>query len=197
MIEFIKNKITKKDKILILITLILFFANIIYFNFLPRLHITESMISYLNIAEFIMYMHTFTFFALLVSVITKLKLTKKEKILSWIVLSLFLVHIIHGMLDKLGIVGQTVLTDYWYPLSFFILFIWSWFIIIINSIGIVFKPFSWGNPLYTLFSISALISLFVLIKYTKEMKLFPRIIYLYLIPALIMSLGYLWRLPFH
>ena len=195
--KFIKDKITKRDKVLILITLVLFFASVVYFHFLPRLDITEGMIPYLNIAEFIMYMYTFTLFALLVSILTELKLTKRKKILNSIILGLLLVQVIQGMLDKLGIIGYAIFTDYWFPVSFFVLFIWSWFIIVVNSIGIIFSQFSWGNPTYTFFSISAWISLFILIKYTKGMKIIPRIIYLYFIPALIMSFGYLWHLPLH
>lgn len=76
--KFIKDKITKRDKVLILITLVLFFASVVYFHFLPRLDITEGMIPYLNIAEFIMYMYTFTLFALLVS-INRTETDKKKK----------------------------------------------------------------------------------------------------------------------
>ena len=124
-------------------------------------------------------------------------LRKRDKILISIILCLFFVQVVHGMLDQLGVIDYAVFTDYWIPVSFFVLFVWSWLIMILNSIGIVFEQFSWGEPSYTLFSIIAWISLIVLIKYTEGMKLVPRIVYLYLIPALVMSLAYLYRLPLH
>lgn len=126
-----------------------------------------------------------------------MELTKRERILVSIILCLFFVHVVHGMLDQFGVIGYAVFTDYWLLVSFFVLFVWSWFIMILNSIGIVFEQFSWGMPSYTFFCIIAWISLFVLIKYTKGMKLVPRIVYLYLIPALVMSLAYLYHLPLH
>jgi len=189
--------LTKKDKILIIIAFLLFFARLIYFSFLPGLHISEDMIPYLNLVEFITYMYMVALFALLVSVMIKLELRKRDKILISIILCLFFVQVVHGMLDQLGVIDYAVFTDYWIPVSFFVLFMWSWLIMIFNAIGIVFEQFSWGVPLYTFFSIIAWISLFVLIKYTKGMKLVPRIVYLYLIPALVMSLAYLYRLPLH
>lgn len=190
-------ELTKKDKILIIIAFHLFFARVIYISFLPRLHISEDMILYLDLVEFITYMYMFALFALLVSVMTKLELRKRDKILISIILCLFFVQIVHGMLDQLGVVSYAVFTDYWIPVSFFVLFVFSWLIMILNSIGIVFEQFSWGNLSYTFFSIIAWISLLVLVKYTKGMKLIPRIVYLYLIPALVMSLAYLYRLPLH
>jgi len=189
--------LTKKDKILIIIAFLLFFARLIYFSFLPGLHISEDMIPYLNLVEFITYMYMVALFALLVSVMIKLELRKRDKILISIILCLFFVQVVHGMLDQLGVIDYAVFTDYWIPVSFFVLFMWSWLIMIFNAIGIVFEQFSWGVPLYTFFSIIAWISLFILIKYTKSMKLVPRIVYLYLIPALVMSLAYLYRLPLH
>ncbi len=189
--------LTKKDKILIIIAFLLFFARLIYFSFLPGLHISEDMIPYLNLVEFITYMYMVALFALLVSVMIKLELRKRDTILISIILCLFFVQVVHGMLDQLGVIDYAVFTDYWIPVSFFVLFMWSWLIMILNSIGIVFEQFSWGEPSYTFFSIIAWISLIVLIKYTKGMKLVPRIVYLYLIPALVMSLAYLYRLPLH
>jgi len=189
--------LTKKDKILIIIAFLLFFARLIYFSFLPGLHISEDMIPYLDLVEFITYMYMVALFALLVSVMIKLELRKRDKILISIILCLFFVQVVHGMLDQLGVIDYAVFTDYWIPVSFFVLFVWSWLIMILNSIGIVFEQFSWGAPSYTFFSIIAWISLIVLIKYTKGMKLVPRIVYLYLIPALVMSLAYLYRLPLH
>ena len=190
-------ELTKKDKILISIALCLFFTRSIYFSYLTSLNITEDMIPYLNLVEFITYMYMVALFALLVSVVTKLELTKKDKILVSIILCLFFVHVLHGMLDQLGVISMAVFTDYWLPVSFFVLFVMSWLIMILTSIGIVFEQYSWGRPSYTFFCIIAWISLFVLIKYTKGMKLVPRIVYLYLIPALVMSLAYLYRIPLH
>ena len=190
-------ELTKKDKILIIIAFNLFFARVIYFSFLPGLHISEDMILYPDLVEFITYMYMVALFALLVSVMTKLELRKRDKILISIILCLFFVQVVHGMLDQLGVVDYAVFTDYWIPVSFFVLFVWSWLIMILNSIGIVFEQFSWGNQSYTFFSIIAWISLLVLVKYTKGMKLIPRIVYLYLIPALVMSLAYLYRIPLH
>ena len=190
-------ELTKRDKILISIALCLFFARSIYFSYLPSLNITEDMILYLNLVEFITYMYMVALFALLVSVVVKLELTKRDKILVSIILCLFFVHVLHGMLDQLGVIGMAVFTDYWLPVSFFVLFVLSWIIMILSSIGTLFEQFSGAPPLYTFFSIIAWISLFALIKYTKGMKLVPRIIYLYLIPALVMSLAYLYRIPLH
>jgi len=190
-------ELTKRDKILISIALCLFFARSIYFSYLPSLDITEDMILYLNLVEFITYMYMVALFALLVSVVTKLELTKRDKILVSIILCLFFVQVIHGMLDQLGVVDYAVFTDYWLPVSFFVLFVLSWLIMILIPIGIVFEQFSGWPPAYAFFSIIAWISLFALIKYTKGMKLVPRIVYLYLIPALVMSLAYLYRIPLH
>lgn len=190
-------KLTKSDKILVIIAFTLFLARIFYLSYRSGLAITEDMILYLHLIEVITYMYTFALFALLVSIMTKLELTKIDKNLISIILGLFFVHIVHGMLDQLHVVGYAVFTDYWLPVSFFVLFVWSWCIMILNSIGIVFEQFSWGNPVYTFFGIIAWISFFVLIKYTKGMKLLPRIVYLYIIPALIMSLAYLYRIPLH
>ena len=190
-------ELTKKDKILILIASSLFFAHVTYFAFLPSYDISEDMVLYVNLVEFITYMYIVALFALLVSVVTKLELTKRDKILVSIILCLFFVQVIHGMLDQLGVVDYTVFTDYWLPVSFFVLFVLSWLIMILSSIGIIFEQFSGAPPLYTFFSIIAWISLFALIKYTKGMKLMPRIVYLYLIPALVMSLAYLYRIPLH
>ena len=190
-------ELTKRDKIIISIVLCLFFARSIYFSYLPSLNITEDMILYLNLVEFITYMYMVALFALLVSVVVKLELTKRDKILVSIILCLFFVHVLHGMLDQLGVIGMAVFTDYWLPVSFFVLFVLSWIIMILSSIGTLFAQFSGAPPLYTFFSIIAWISLFALIKYTKGMKLVPRIIYLYLIPALVMSLAYLYRIPLH
>ncbi|MDD3246774.1 MAG: hypothetical protein PHF18_07985 [Methanosarcina sp.] len=127
----------------------------------------------------------------------KVELTKRDKILVSIILCLLFVHVVHGMLDQLGVIGYAVFTDYWLPVSFFVLFVWSWLIMILNTIGIVFEQYSWEVSAYTFYGILAWISLFVLIIYTKGMKLVPRIVYLYLIPALVMSLAYLYRLPLH
>lgn len=99
-------------------------------------------------------------------------------------------NVVHGMLDQLGVIGYTVLTDYALPVSFFVLFVWSWLIMILNLIGIVFEQYSSGVTSYTFFSIIAWISLFVFIKHTRGMELVPRIVYLYLIPTLVMSLTY-------
>jgi hypothetical protein len=189
----IKIELTKKDKILISIALCLFFARGIYFSFIISYGITEDMIPYCNLVEFITYMYTVALFALLVSVLAKLELTKRDKILVSIILCLFFVHVVHGMLDQLGVIGYAVFTDYALPISFFVLFVWSWLIMILNTIGIV----SWEVSAYTFFGILAWISLIVLIIYTKGMKLVPRIVYLYLIPALVMSLAYLYHLPLH
>ena len=190
-------ELTKKDKILISIALCLFFARVIYFSFIIHQDITEDMVLYLNLVEFITYMYIVALFALLVSVVTKLELTKRDKILVSIILCLFFVQVIHGMLDQLGVVDYAVFTDYWLPVSFFVLFVLSWLIMILSSIGTIFEQFSGAPPLYTFFSILAWISLFALIRYTRGMKLVPRIVYLYLIPALIMSLAYLEHLPLH
>jgi hypothetical protein len=154
-------------------------------------------ILYLNLVEFITYMYIVALFALLVSVVRKMELTEKDKILVSIILCLFFVQVIHGMLDQLGVIGMAVFTDYWLPISFFVLFLWSWGIMILSSIGIIFEQFSGAPPLYIFFSVIAWISLFALIQYTKGMKLVPRIVYLYLIPALVMSLAYLYRIPLH
>lgn len=189
----IKIELTKKDKTLISIALCLFFARGIYFSFIISYGITEDMIPYCNLVEFITYMYTVALFALLVSVLAKLELTKRDKILVSIILCLFFVHVVHGMLDQLGVIGYAVFTDYALPISFFVLFVWSWLIMILNTIGIV----SWEVSAYTFFGILAWISLIVLIIYTKGMKLVPRIVYLYLIPALVMSLAYLYHLPLH
>jgi len=190
-------KLTKSDKILVIIAFTLFLARVIYLSYRSGLAITEDMVLYLHLIEAITYMYTFALFALLVSIMTKLELTKIDKNLISIILGLFFVHIVHGMLDQLHVVGHAVFTAYWLPVSFFVLFVWSWCIMILNTIGIVFEQFSWGNPAYTFFGIIAWISFFVLIKYTKGMKLLPRIVYLYIIPALVMSLAYLSRIPFH
>jgi hypothetical protein len=106
------------------------------------------------------------------------------------------VHVVHGMLDQLGVIGYAMLIDYKLPVSSLYYLCGSWLIMILNSIGIVFEQYSWGRP-YTVFCIIAWISLLVLIKYTKGMKLVPRIVYLYLIPALVMSLAYLYHLPLY
>lgn len=190
-------KLTKSDKILVIIAFTLFLARIFYLSYRSGLAITEDMVPYLHLIEAITYMYTFALFALLVSIMTKLELTKIDKNLISIILGLFFVHIVHGMLDQLHVVGHAVFIAYWLPVSFFVLFVWSWCIMILNSIGIVFEQFSWGNTAYTFFGIIAWISFFVLIKYTKGMKLLPRIVYLYIIPALIMSLAYLYRIPLH
>ena len=190
-------ELTKKDKILISIVLCLFFARSIYFSYLPSINITEEMVPYLNLVEFITYMYMVALFALLVSVVTKQELEKRDRILVLTILCLFFVQVLHGLLNQLGVVDHAVLTDYWLPVSFFVLFVFSWLIIILNSIGIIFEQFSWGTPSYTFFCIIAWISLFALIRYTKGMKLVPRIAYLYLIPALVMSLAYIYRIPLH
>jgi hypothetical protein len=192
-------ELTKKDKILILIASCLFFAHVTYFAFLPSYDISEDMFLYLNLVEFITYMYIVALFALLVSVVTKVELTKRDKILVSIILCLFFVQVIHGMLDHLSVLIyhhglSTVFTDYWLPVSFFVLFVWSWLIMILSPIFLVLgHALTWD--LYIICCILAWISLFVLIKYTKGMKLVPRIVYLYLIPALIMSLVYLKHLP--
>lgn len=175
----------------------LFFARIIYFGFIALNGITEDMIPYCNLVEFITYMYVAALFGLLVSAVAKLGLTKRDKILTSIILCLLFVHVVHGMLDQLGVIGYAVFTDYVLPVSFFVLFVWSWLIMILNSIGIVYEQYSWGVTSYTFYSIIAWISLFVLIIYTRGMKLVPRIVYLYLIPALVMSLAYLYYLPLH
>jgi len=184
-------ELAKGYKILILIASCLFFACIcVPFVAVPGLH---------EFITYTAYMIIVALFALLVAVVRKMELTEKDKILVSIILCLFFVHVIHGIYGTFitSHSAYTVFDDYWLPVSFFVLFVWSWGIMILNSIGIVFEQFSWGTPTYTFFCIIAWISLFVLIKYTKGMKLVPRIVYLYLIPALVMSLAYLYRLPLH
>ena len=72
----------------------------------------------------------------------KVELTKKEKILVSTILCLIFVHVVHGMLDQIGVIGGVVFTDYAFPVTSFVLFSWSWVIIIINSIRFVFEQFS-------------------------------------------------------
>lgn len=184
-------ELAKGDKILIIITSCLFFANICaVFVALPGLN---------EFITYIAHMFIVALFALLVSVVRKMELTEKEEILASIILCLFLVHVIHGIYGTFitSHSAYTVFEDYWLPVSFFVLFVWSWSIIITNSIGFIFEQFSWGRPSYDFFTILSWISLFVLIMYTRGMKFERRIIYLYLIPALIMSLAYLNHLPLH
>ena len=126
-----------------------------------------------------------------------MELTKRDNILISIISCLFFVQVIHGMLDQLGVVDYTVFTDYWLPVSFFVLFVWSWHIMVLSAIEIVSGQFSWEMPSYTLFCIISWISLFTLVMYTRGMKIMPRIAYLYFIPALVMSLAYLHCIPFH
>jgi len=64
-------------------------------------------------------------------------------------------------LFKMVTIGYAMFTDYTLPVSFFILLMLSWFMIL-HSIGMVFEQYSWGVP-YTFFSIIAWVSLFVLI----------------------------------
>ena len=197
LISVTRVELTKVDKILIFIASTLFFARVIYFGFLSGLHITEDMILYLNLVEFITYMYIVALFALLVSVVRKMELTEKDKILVSIILCLFFVQVMHGMLDQLGVISMAVFTDYWLPVSFFVLFVWSWGIMIISPICLVLGHAFWDSIPYTICCILAWFSLFVLIKYTRGMKLAPRLVYLYLIPALIMSLAYLYHVPLH
>ena len=49
-------------------------------------------------------MYMVALFALLVSVMTKLELRKRDKILISIILCLFFVQVVHGMLDQLGVI---------------------------------------------------------------------------------------------
>lgn len=64
-------------------------------------------------------------------------------------------------LFKMVTIGYAMFTDYTLPVSFFILLMLSWFMIL-HSIGMVFEQYSWGVQ-YTFFSIIAWVSLFVLI----------------------------------
>jgi len=185
-------ELAKGDKILILIASCLFFACIcVPFVAVPGLH---------EFITYTAYMFIVALFALLVSVVTKLELTEKDKILVSIILCLFFVHVIHGIYGTFitSHSAYTVFDDYWLPVSFFVLFVWSWGIMILSPIFLVLEhTLPWDRLPYTICCILAWFSLFVLIKYTKGMKLAPRIVYLYLIPALIMSLAYLYHLPLH
>lgn len=125
--------------------------------------------------------------------IIKIELTKRDKILVSIILCLFFLHVALGMLDQLGVMGYAVFTDYTLPVLFLVLFVWSW-LIILNLSGSVFEQYPWGVTSYTFFRIIAWISLFVLVKCTIGMKFVPKIVYLYLIPALVMSFAYLHHL---
>jgi len=181
-------ELTKKDKILILIASCLFFACVIYPTAVLGLH-----------PDFIIYtayMFIVALFALLISVVRKMELTEKDKILVSIILCLFFVHVIHGVYGTFitSHSAYTVFDDYWLPVSFFVLFVWSWLIMILSPIFLVLgHALTWN--LYIICCILAWISLFALIRYTRGMKLVPRIVYLYLIPALIMSLVCLKHLP--
>ena len=110
----------------------------------------------------------------------------KDKILISVIVCLLFVHVVYGVIPKGDGFGGA-----------FILFVFSWIIMVLFPVKLVLgHTFHWPT-LYIICCILAWISLFILIRYTKGMKLVPRIVYLYLIPALIMSLGYLWHLPLH
>lgn len=187
-------ELAKGDKILILIASCLFFACVIVIYPIAALGLHPDFIIYTA------YMFIVALFALLISVVRKMELTEKDKILVSIILCLFFVHVIHGVYGTFitSHSAGTVFDDYWLPVSFFVLFVWSWGIMILSPIHLVLEhALLWDKPPYIICCILAWISLFVLIKYTKGMKLVPRIVYLYLIPALIMSLAYLYHLPLH
>ena len=119
--------------------------------------------------------------------------TTKDVTLISIILCLFFVHVIHGIYDAF--------INFLFYLA--LIFVTSWVLMIFYPIDLVRYfvlelPIIWPIRLpYLICCILAWISLFVLIKYTKGMKLVPRIVYLYLIPALVMSLVYLYHLPIH
>ncbi|MFY1113396.1 MAG: hypothetical protein AB3K77_17210 [Methanosarcinaceae archaeon] len=186
-------ELTKKDKILFSVALFLFCGRVIYFGLTISYDLTEDMI---HLVGSITYMYIVALFALIVSLVAKLELTKRDQILVSIIFCLFFVHVVLGMLVQLGVKESSLFTLYTLPVSFLALFVWSWFIMTHNLIGIVFEQYLLGVPSYTFFCNIAWISLFVLIIYTKGMKLVPRIAYLYLIPALVMSLAYLYYPPF-
>jgi hypothetical protein len=198
-------ELTKKDKILILIASCLFFGRVLHLQFAIWHGIPEDRVLYANLVEFVTYLFVVALFALLVSVVTKMELTKRDKILASVILCLLLVHVIHGMLDHLSVLIYhhglyTVFTDYGFimGIGLFVLFVFSWVIMILTPINLVLEhALIWDKPPYIICCILAWISLFVLIRYTKGMKLIPRIAYLYLIPALVMSLAYLFYLPLH
>ena len=193
--------LTKKDKILILIASTLFFARVMYIQFAIWHGIPEDMVLYANLVEFVSYLYIVALFALLVSVVGKLQLAKKDKIMVSIILSLLFVHVVHGMLDQLGIVPYgAVFLRYGFimGIGLFVLFVFSWFIMVLTPILLVLEhTLLWDEASYIICCILAWISLFALIRYTRGMKLVPRIVYLYLIPALVMSLAYLEHLPLH
>ncbi|MCK5062230.1 hypothetical protein KAR28_06830 [Candidatus Parcubacteria bacterium] len=127
--------------------------------------------------------------------------SKKNRILISVIVSIFLIHIVYGIIDLIST------TIYHHGLASvfkgdgffgaFIVFAFTWFIMIYSFIILITGvAFNWPI-VYIIFVLLAWASLFLLIKYTKGMKLLLRIIYIYLIPALIMSLGYLWHLPLH
>ena len=126
---------------------------------------------------------------------------EKGKILISIIVSLLLVHVVYGVIDLLST------TIYHHGLASvfkgdgffgaFILFVFTWIIVVVTPIFLVLgRPYLWPTS-YLICCILAWGSLFALIRYTRGMKITPRLVYLYLIPALIMSLGYLWHLPLH
>ena len=125
--------------------------------------------------------------------------TKKDKILISVIVCLLFVHVVYGVIDLITIIDR--------PGPVFkgdglggalILFVFSWIIMIFSPINLVLEhTLFWDETSYLICCILAWISLFALIRYTRGMKLVPRIVYLYLIPALVMSLAYLWHLPLH
>ncbi len=130
-----------------------------------------------------------------------MELTKKDKILISVIVCLLFVHVVYGVIDLIStIIYRHGLASVFKGDGFggaFILFVFSWIIMVLFPVKLVLgHTFHWPT-LYIICGILAWISLFVLIKYTKGMKLVPRIVYLYLIPALVMSLAYLYRLPLH
>ena len=120
--------------------------------------------------------------------------TTKDAILISIILCLFFVHVIHGIYDAF--------INFLFYLA--LIFVTSWGLMIFYPIDLVRYsfvlelPIIWQTRLpYLICCILAWISLFVLIKYTKGMKLVPRIVYLCLIPPLVMSLAFLHHGPIH
>ena len=189
-------ELTKKDKILILIILCSYFACIISAELIFSHGIPEEMVLYANLLEFVIYMHVVVLFALLVSIVAKMELTKKDKILVSVILCLTFVHVAHGILYHLGIASDLPFVGLISLLV--VLFVYNWVVMIATPIYLVFEhTFPWDELPYIICCILAWVSLFVLIKYTKGMKLVPRIVYLCLIPPLVTSLAFLHHGPFH
>ncbi len=130
-----------------------------------------------------------------------MELTKKDKILISFIVCLLFIHVVCGVIDLISTnIYRHGLTSVFKGDGFggaFILFVFSWIIMVLFPVKLVLgHTFHWPT-LYIICGILAWFSLFALIRYTRGMKLAPRIVYLYLIPALIMSLGYLYHLPLH